>query len=76
MQKPVFVGDTLRAESDVVELRESRSRPTAGIVIFRHRLLNQRNEVVCECLRTALMNRNPKRSHSVEKHTERRTERD
>ncbi len=61
MQKPVFIGDTLRAESEVVELRESRSRPTAGIVIFRHRLWNQRNEVVCECLRTALLHRNLKR---------------
>lgn len=55
MPKPVFIGDTMRAESDVVELRPSRSRPNAGIVTFRHRLMNQRNEVVCECLRTALL---------------------
>jgi acyl dehydratase len=57
MPKPVFIGDTLRAETEVVELKDSRSRPTAGIAIFRHRLLNQRNEVVCECLRTALLHR-------------------
>jgi len=55
MPRPVFIGDTLRGESEVVELRESRSRPDAGLVTFRHRLLNQRDEVVCECLRTALL---------------------
>lgn len=55
MPKPVFIGDTMRAESEVVELRASRSRPNAGIVTFRHRLINQRNETVCECLRAALL---------------------
>jgi acyl dehydratase len=65
MPKPVFVGDTLRAESDVVGMRESRSRPTAGIMIFRHRLLNQRDEVVCECLRTALVSRKPRERADV-----------
>lgn len=53
--KPVFIGDTLRAETEVAELRPSKSRPGAGIVTFRHRLLNQRDEVVCECLRAALL---------------------
>jgi acyl dehydratase len=55
MPKPVFIGDTLRAESRVEALRDSRSRPEAGIVTFRHRLLNQRDEIVCECLRSALI---------------------
>jgi acyl dehydratase len=55
MPKPVFIGDTLRATSEVVELRESKSRPTAGLVTWKHRMLNQRDEVVCECLRTALL---------------------
>ena len=59
MPKPVFIGDTMRAQTEVVELKDSRSRPAAGIVTFRHRLLNQRGEVVCECLRTALLNRKP-----------------
>lgn len=59
MPKPVFLGDTLRAESDVVELKESRSRPNAGIVIFAHRMINQRDEIVCQCLRTALIARAP-----------------
>ncbi|QCJ00770.1 MaoC family dehydratase [Agrobacterium larrymoorei] len=59
MPKPVFIGDTLRAESEVHELRESRSRPEAGIVTFKHGLINQRQEVVCTCLRTALLQRKP-----------------
>jgi acyl dehydratase len=59
MPNPVFIGDTLRAESEVVELKESRSRPNAGIVTFRHRSLNQRDQIVCECLRTALIQRKP-----------------
>ncbi len=59
MPNPVFIGDTLRSESEVVELKESRSRPAAGIITFRHRSLNQRDQVVCECLRTALIQRKP-----------------
>ncbi|MEL0253214.1 MAG: MaoC family dehydratase, partial [Novosphingobium sp.] len=52
-----FIGDTMRATSEVVELKESRSRPHAGIVTFRHELLNQRGAVVCSCLRMALLKR-------------------
>jgi acyl dehydratase len=59
MPKPVFVGDTLRGDTTVAELRESRSRPQAGIVIFAHRMLNQRDEIVCTCLRTALIRKKP-----------------
>ncbi|MBC2651658.1 MaoC family dehydratase [Novosphingobium flavum] len=57
MPKPVFLGDTLRATTEVVALKESRSRPNAGIVTFRHEALNQRDEVVCRCLRMALLTR-------------------
>jgi acyl dehydratase len=57
MPKPVFIGDTLRAETEVVELRDSKSRLDAGLVTFRHILLNQRDEPVCQCLRTALLKR-------------------
>jgi acyl dehydratase len=57
MPAPVFIGDTMRATSEVVELKESRSRPHAGIVTFRHELLNQRGAVVCSCLRMALLKR-------------------
>jgi len=59
MPKPVFIGDTLRAETEVHDLKDSRSRPGAGIVTFAHRLLNQRDEIVCQCLRSALINRSP-----------------
>jgi len=55
--KPVFIGDTLRAESEIKELRESKSRPEAGVVTFLHELINQRGEVVCRCERTALLKR-------------------
>lgn len=55
MPKPVFLGDTLRASSEVVELRPSKSRPGQGIVIWRHQMHNQRDELVCECLRSALL---------------------
>ena len=57
MPHPVFIGDTMRATSEVVELRDSRSRPAAGLVTFRHELINQRGETVCRCLRTALLRR-------------------
>ena len=56
---PVFAGDTIRVETEVLDRRESKSRPTQGIVTFRHRGLNQRDEVVCECRRLALMLRKP-----------------
>jgi acyl dehydratase len=54
---PVFHGDTVRVETEVVSLRESRSRPDAGIAVFAHRAHNQRNDVVCTCTRTGLMYR-------------------
>ena len=57
--KPVFIGDTMRAASEVKELRDSKSRPDAGIVTFVHELMNQRGEVVCRCERTALLQRKP-----------------
>jgi acyl dehydratase len=59
MPKPVFIGDTLRADTEIVALKESQSRPDAGIVTFLHRCLNQRDEVVCSSQRTALLKRTP-----------------
>jgi acyl dehydratase len=56
---PVFIGDTLRCESSVVDLRQSKSRPQAGIVTWEHRLFNQRGEIVCQCLRTAMLKKRP-----------------
>jgi acyl dehydratase len=57
--KPVFHGDTLRGETSVIERRESKSRPDAGIVVFEHRAYNQRNELVATCRRVALMKKMP-----------------
>ncbi len=57
MPKPVFIGDTLRAESEVIGLKESKSRPNAGIVTFLHRCINQRDELVCRCERSTLIQR-------------------
>ncbi|UVO50479.1 MaoC family dehydratase [Sphingomonas sp. SUN019] len=53
--KPVFAGDTIRAETTVVALRPSTSRPGQGIVTFEHIGLNQRDEIVCKTTRAALM---------------------
>ena len=55
MPNPVFVGDTLWAESEIVETRESRSTPTVGIVSMRCRGINQRREVVIEFRRTFML---------------------
>jgi acyl dehydratase len=52
--KPVFHGDTLRVETEVIGLRESKSRPDAGIVTFLHRAYNQRDELVAHCKRSGL----------------------
>jgi acyl dehydratase len=57
MPSPVFIGDTMRATSKVVELKESKSRPGTGIVTFQHELINQRGQVVCSCSRAALVKR-------------------
>jgi acyl dehydratase len=55
--KPVFHGDTLRAVTRVLSARQSKSRPDAGLVEFEHTALNQRDETVAICKRTALMKR-------------------
>jgi acyl dehydratase len=56
---PIFHGDTIHVETEVLELRDSRSRPDNGIVIFAHRAYNQKDELVGECKRSALMLRKP-----------------
>ncbi len=53
--KPVFHGDTLRSKTTVLEMRESKSRPNAGIVTFLHQGFNQRGEEVVTCKRQALL---------------------
>jgi acyl dehydratase len=56
---PLFHGDTVRVETEVKELRESRSRPDNGIVVFEHRAFKQDGTLVGRCLRSALMLRKP-----------------
>jgi acyl dehydratase len=56
---PLFAGDTIRIETEVLEKRDSRSRPANGIVVFAHRAYNQHGELVGECKRSALMLRKP-----------------
>jgi acyl dehydratase len=59
---PVFPGDTLYAESEVLEVRESKSRPTQGMVTVRTRAFNQNGVEIMNFIRTALV---PKRGHGV-----------
>ncbi len=57
--KPLFHGDTVHVETEVLEMRDSKSRPQNGIVIFEHRGYNQHNVLVASCKRSALMLRKP-----------------
>lgn len=57
--KPVFIGDTLNIVTEVLELRESKSRPDAGIVTFLHQAFNQRGELVASCKRSGLQRKKP-----------------
>lgn len=56
---PVFHGDTLRAETEIISVRESKSRPDNGIVVFEHRGYNQNNVLVATIRRSALMRKKP-----------------
>jgi len=56
---PVFIGDTIRVRTRVLEKRESRSKADRGIVTFEHQGINQRGEVVCQCSRGAMMMKRP-----------------
>jgi len=58
--RPLFLGDTIHVQSEVLEMRESKSRPNNGIVTFSHRGFNQHDELVGICRRTALMLKKPK----------------
>ena len=57
--KPLFPGDTIHVESEVLALRNSKSRPTQGIVTFEHRAFNQNDELVSICERTGLQHKTP-----------------
>lgn len=57
--KPLFHGDTVRIVTEVIELRDSKSRPDAGIVTFKHEAYNQNDELVASCKRTGLQRKKP-----------------
>jgi len=57
--RPVFHGDTIHARTTVLEARESKSRPTQGIVVLLHEAFNQDDLLVASCKRTALMHKRP-----------------
>ena len=52
---PVFIGDTVRVATKITEKRESKSKPDRGIVWFEHVGINQRDEIICECIRKGMM---------------------
>ena len=56
---PLFHGDTVSVETEVLELRASKSRPNAGIVTFKHRAFNQKGQLVAECKRSGLQLKRP-----------------
>ncbi|EID16472.1 MaoC family dehydratase [Mycolicibacterium phlei] len=58
--KPVFHGDTIRVVTEVLELRESKSRPDQGIVVFLHQAYNQHDELVASCKRSGLQRKRPR----------------
>jgi acyl dehydratase len=62
---PLFEGDTVRASSEILAARASKSRPDAGLVEFWHKAFKQDGELVAECKRTAFMKRRPPATISV-----------
>jgi len=56
---PVFIGDTVRVETEILAKRESKSKNDRGIVTFEHRGINQRDEMICRCVRLGMMHRLP-----------------
>jgi acyl dehydratase len=57
--KPVFHGDTIHVQTEVLSRRESKKRTDSGVVMFKHVAFNQRDEVVCEMTRAGLMLKRP-----------------
>lgn len=57
--KPVFIGDTIRTETEIISMRESKSRPDTGIIEFETRGYNQRGELIASARRVGLMFKKP-----------------
>lgn len=56
---PLFHGDTIHVETEVLDLRASKSRPNAGIVTYLHRAFNQKGDLVASCKRSGLQLKRP-----------------
>jgi acyl dehydratase len=56
---PVFHGDTIRVETEILSVRESKSKPDRGIVEFEHRAYNQDGVLVAKCFRQAMIRKRP-----------------
>jgi acyl dehydratase len=56
---PVFHGDTIRVETEIVSARPSKSKPDRGIVEMQHRAFNQDGVLVARCLRQTMILRRP-----------------
>jgi acyl dehydratase len=56
---PLFHGDTVHVVTEVIELRDSKSRPDQGIVTFLHKAYNQKGQVVASCKRSGLQHKKP-----------------
>jgi acyl dehydratase len=57
--KPLFHGDTVNVVSEIIELRDSNSRPNAGIVTFLHQAFNQHGDLIASCKRSGLQLKKP-----------------
>ena len=57
---PLFHGDTINVKTEVIDKRDSKSRPNNGIVVFKHSAFNQNGDLVAVCERSGLMLRKPK----------------
>jgi acyl dehydratase len=57
---PLFHGDTVHVTTEVIDLRDSKSRPEAGIVTFLHRAYNQHDVLIASCKRSGLQRRKPR----------------
>ena len=58
-KSPVFHGDTINVVTRILEMRESKSRPDTGLIVFEHAGYNQRGEEIAYVTRTGLMKKKP-----------------
>jgi len=62
--KPLFHGDTVRVETEIRSVRESKSKPDRGVVEMEHRAFNQHGDLVARCLRQTMVQKRPEGENS------------